>query len=110
MATIASGTWDTPYKPRSKYKMYDTTVYVSHIFFEMNVDMYMYHGNGGDRQVIDSFLATDAGKWVVSKIKDPEVICNKNHVMARMKCIIRAYITPEDLMMYKLAFGAEACM
>lgn len=106
MATIASGTWDTPYKSRSKYKMYDTTVYVSHQFYEMNVDMYMYHGNGADRQVIESFLATEAGKWVVRKIKDPEVIATKDHVMARMNCIIRAYITQEDLMLYKLQYGA----
>lgn len=107
MGTIASGTWDTPYKPRPKYKMYDTKTYELITVYEATADQYMFLGNGGDSQIIRDWIHTDEGEYLIHKVKEPEVITQVDHVMARYNCWIQAYIAKDDLLMYTLKFGAK---
>ena len=107
MTTLASGTWDTQSKPRSKYKLYDTTVYQLEVFHRFSVSGVAKMALNNKTGIINSWLDTDRGKYLIDIIREPEIVFQNDHLSYNTNVAIMAYITPEDLMMYKLAFGID---
>lgn len=108
MATIASGTWDSPPKERCKYKLYDTTVYQYEAVHKFTVSGMARIAINDPPQILRRFFdMNEKGKSIKDLVKDPEVIWQNDPLTHDTQIAIMAYIKPEDLMVYKLAYGVE---